>query len=613
MPKPLNLDINAPWKQRYRATTIAAAQLARQNPVRGLVIGTGSGQYQLYAWALPENRLRQLTGPSAGVYFGTLSPDGRYIYYMQDDNGNEIGHFVRIPWEGGPPENITPGRDKYSAFGLSFNRAGNMIGSVFSDAHGFHAVTIPVSYDGSINRPVVFHHTRKLMFGPVLSFNGEIGVLISTERTTYQHNILLAFDLKSRKLVGDLSETGASLMANSFSPVSGSLWLIGTSNGTGYSRPFIWDLHTGRRQDLEIPGLKGDISVSDWSDDGKDILLAGTYLAEQQLAVYNLDTGKLKRLNHPSGFYGWGTPFAPAVSFQGNEIIAGWQDATHPPQVIVLNREGRQIRTILPPGEVPEGHVLKSITFPARDGERIQGWLGIPEGIGPFPTILNVHGGPETQTVDYFLPNAQAWLDHGFAWLAINYRGSTGFGKEFREKIWGDVGRWEIEDMLAAREWLIHEGIAEPQGIIPHGWSYGGYLVLLALGKHPDMWAAGLAGTATTDWALEYEDLSPAMRGYSVALLGGTPQEKPETYSVASPISYIERIQAPVLIIQGRHDTRTPARPVEVFEKRMKELGKDIKVYWYNEGHAGGGITQEIEHQEFMMRFAYRALNYKFG
>jgi len=135
----------------------------------------------------------------------------------------------------------------------------------------------------------------------------------------------------------------------------------------------------------------------------------------------------------------------------------------------------------------------------------------------------------------------------------------------------------------------------------------------LALGKYPEMWAAGLAGTATTDWATEYEDLSPAMRGYSVALLGGTPQEIPEIYTAASPINYIDRIQAPVLIIQGRNDTRTPARPVEAFENRMKALGKEIVVHWYNEGHAGAGVSQEIEHQELMMHFAYQALKQKTG
>jgi dipeptidyl aminopeptidase/acylaminoacyl peptidase len=137
-----------------------------------------------------------------------------------------------------------------------------------------------------------------------------------------------------------------------------------------------------------------------------------------------------------------------------------------------------------------------------------------------------------------------------------------------------------------------------------------GLVTLLALGRYPDLWAGGLAGTATVDWAMEYEHLSAALRGYSVAIFGGTPEEKPEQYAAASPMTYMSRVKAPVLIIQGRNDTRTPARPVEVYEARMKALGKSIEVHWYDEGHLGAGVEQEIQHQEIMLRFAYKVLGH---
>ena len=109
---------------------------------------------------------------------------------------------------------------------------------------------------------------------------------------------------------------------------------------------------------------------------------------------------------------------------------------------------------------------------------------------------------------------------------------------------------------------------------------------------------------------MEYEDLSAAMKGYSVAVFGGTPQQKPEQYAAASPMTYIKDMKMPALIIQGRNDTRTPARPVEVYEARMKALGKSIEVHWYDEGHLGAGVEQDIQHQEIMLRFAYRVLGY---
>jgi dipeptidyl aminopeptidase/acylaminoacyl peptidase len=238
----------------------------------------------------------------------------------------------------------------------------------------------------------------------------------------------------------------------------------------------------------------------------------------------------------------------------------------------------------------------------------IQGWLGLPEGQGPFPTILHTHGGPESVMTERYLPESHAWMDHGFAFLTINYHGSTTFGRDFQEKIWGNVGYWEMEDLAAARNWLVSEGISQPDGILLTGWSYGGYNTLMGLSKWPDLWAGGMAGIAVSDWTMMYEDSADTLRGYQVALFGGTPQEKPEQYRISSPITYAENVKAPILIIQGRNDTRTPARPIEVYEQKLKELGKPIEVHWFEAGHLGAGIEQDIQHLEIMLRFAYRVL-----
>jgi dipeptidyl aminopeptidase/acylaminoacyl peptidase len=92
--------------------------------------------------------------------------------------------------------------------------------------------------------------------------------------------------------------------------------------------------------------------------------------------------------------------------------------------------------------------------------------------------------------------------------------------------------------------------------------------------------------------------------------LGGTPAEKLEQYAASSPITYAEQVSSPVLIIQGRNDTRTPARPVAMYEAKLKALGKPVEVHWFESGHMGSAanVAQAIEHQEMMMRFAYRVL-----
>ena len=609
--RPLHLEHDAPWKQRYRAAAIVTAQIARSRPSRGLVTSTQSGQYQLYAWHVPTGDLRQLTYHPEGVAFGAISSDGHDVYYLMDKGGNEIGHLVRVSWYGGEAEDLTPGMAPYSAFGMSSSRAGNLLGCVLSNDSGFHLIVFPVEAN-TIGPPKELHRSEKIMFGPSLSYSGDLAVVASTERSSFQHNGLVAIDTATGAVVRELWEDSCSLGAWGFSPLPGDSTLLATSTGSGYVRPFLWNPRSDGRSELDLPRIAGDLSPMDWSAEGKRILLAQLERSQQSLGVFDLAAGEYIRLEHRGGFYGVGPPFASGVNLIDGDILTVWQDSTHPSELVALDsRTGRKKRTVLPAGNVTVGRPWKSVTFESTDGETVQGWLALPEGIGPFPTILHTHGGPETQTVEYFIPYSQAWLDHGFAWLAINYRGSTGFGRAFREKIWGDLGRWEVEDMVAATRWLVEENIAKPGQILLHGWSYGGYLSLLALAKHPGLWAGALAGTATVDWAMEYEDLSPAMKGYSVALFGGTPDRMPERYASVSPMTYIENIEVPVLIIQGRHDTRTPARPVEVFEARMKAMGKSIEVHWYEEGHSGGGVEQEIEHQEIMLRFAHRVLGGK--
>ncbi len=605
----LRLDNNAPWKQRFRIPTIASAQVARSNPAKGLVASNTSGQYQLYAWNILSGALRQLTYSSGGTLFGTISPDGNYVYYLADEKGDEIGHFVRVLWEGGEAEDITPEMRPYSGFGLNFSRAGNLLGSIISDDSGFHAILFELANGGTVGLRREFYHSTKLIFGPSLSYAGELAVITSTERTRFQHYGLVAFEKSTGKIVSELWEKGSSLFATGFSPLPGDFRLLATSSSSGYSRPFFWDPVKDERVDLGLTSLSGDISPLEWSADAGRILLLQTHQATQRLITYEMASGKETRLNHRRGVYSYSWPFLGITSFSGSKILTLWQDSTHPPQLVALNSHtGRKIRTLIPLGSVPAGRSWRNVSFKSSDGETVQGWLGLPKGRGPFPTILYTHGGPETQTVEYFMPGCQAWLDHGFAWLAINYRGSTGFGSPFREKIWGDIGHWEVEDIVAARKWLIEKSVADAGQILLHGWSYGGYLTLLALGKYPDIWAGGMAGTATVDWAMEFEDLSDPMKGYSVAIFGGTPAEKPEQYAASSPMTYLERVKAPVLIIQGRRDTRTPPRPVEVYEDRMKALSKKIEVHWYEEGHAGGGTEEEIQHQEIMLRFAYKVL-----
>ncbi len=609
MPVNLQLDDNAPWKQRFRAPRVLWSQIAPANIERGLVINNASGKYQLYAWDVPSDALRQLTERPTGIAYGALSGDGRYIYYLDDKQGNEVGHFVRIPFENGKAQDLTPELPPYSSFTFTSSGSGSHFGFTAADAEGFHTYSLETTTSGGIGALRQLFHSRKISFGPTYSYGGDIAIVLTSERSAVQHYNLLAFDTSSGKQIAELWDgSGTSLLIQGFPPIPGDLRITGSSNRSGVKRPFIWNPVTGERIDLDLPDLIGEVFPLDWSWDARCILLCQFAQAVQQLYLYDLATQTLTKLHHPSGTFGFlgigGVYFGPA-----DEIFAQWQDATHPPQLIALNAQtGEKTRTVLAAGETPPGHSWRSVSFPSSDDQMIQGWLGLPDGEGPYPTILHTHGGPEAVMTEYYMPDSQAWIDHGFAFLTINYRGSTTFGREFQEKIWGNVGHWEMEDLAAAHRWLVKEGYSEPGAILLTGRSYGGYNTLMGLGKWPDLWAGGLAMAAISDYAMMYQDSNDMLKGYVAALFGGTPQEKPDQYRISSPITYAENVKAPVLIIQGYNDMRTPPRSIEMYEQKLKALDKSIEVHWFDAGHLGAGVEKDIQHLEVMLRFAYKVL-----
>ena len=259
--------------------------------------------------------------------FGALSGDGRYVYYLDDKQGNEIGHFVRLPFEGGASQDLTPDLPLYSSFAFSSSSSGSHFGFMAADADGFHIYSLEMKAHGEAGAPRRLFHSRKIAFGPTYSYAGEIAVATTTERAVMQHYNLLAFDTTSGEQIAELWDgPGTSLEAVGFSPRPGDLRMAGTTNRSGVKRPLIWNPRTGERIDLDFRDLTGEIFPLDWSPDGEYLLLCQFTQAVQQLYLYHLTTQTLTKLNHPGGTFGFfagvGTYFGPE-----GEIFAQWQDA----------------------------------------------------------------------------------------------------------------------------------------------------------------------------------------------------------------------------------------------------------------------------------------------
>ncbi len=600
---PLDTNQDATWKKRYRAASIAWSKLASNNPAHGLVCTNKDGIYQLYGWDVASGALTQLTSQPAGVVGGMISADGEYVYYHRDQQGNELGHYVRVPFDGGEPVDMTPDMSPYASFFIEQSHDGHVTGFVTAGAHGFEFFVIR---DG--DSPWRIAQFNQLSVGPTLSYGGEIAVVSTAEYSGTLDTCLVAIDTVNGQEIARLSDGNEVKHSfGSFSPLARDFRMLATTNRSGYDRPLIWNPKTGERHDLAIDEIPGEVTGWAWSLDASHILLGQIYQATYQVFSYDVEAQKATRLDHPSGVLGGYAGNGYYVS--ADEIYVTWQDSVHPSRVIALDATtGNQTRTILAAGEVPAGRKWKSVTFKSENGSDIQGWLVTPEGDGPFPTILETHGGPTSVMCEYYAPNSQTWVDHGFAYFTINYHGSTTFGKDFEKSIWGKLGHLEVDDMAGACRWLVENGIAQSDGILVTGWSYGGYLTLQSMGMRPELWAGGMAGIAIADWGLMYEDQAETLRGYQRALFGGTPTETPEATRSSSPITYADKVSAPVLVIQGSNDTRCPARQMHAYEDKMNALGKSIQIEWFDAGHGSRAQEQSIQHQELMLRFAYNVL-----
>jgi dipeptidyl aminopeptidase/acylaminoacyl peptidase len=602
------------WKERFRARSVNWTRPSPLDRRRAVAMSDRSGKPELYAWVVGSPELRQLTDRPDGTFLGKISGDGRYVLWVEDRAGDELGHWVRMPFEGGPVEDLTPDLPAYASFSLHARPGGSEVLFTAASEQGHQTWLIaPDAAPG--RRSVLVHQSSGLSSAAGLGADGSVAFVRTNERTGMPRFSLLAIDVADGRSIAELWDGPDSSIDEPLiiSPTTGDGRVVGASDRSGDLRPFVWDAGTGTREDLALPGVDGDVVAWDWSPDGAELLLCQTRDAVQALHVLDPGSGEVRRLDHPGGTYGfWGSLgvwFGP-----DDEIVAQWQDSTQPRQVIALDRRtGRRTRTLLAPQPVPPGRPWRSVSFEAEDGQRLQGWLATPEGAGPFPAVIETHGGPESVQTDAFLPRAQVWLDHGFAYLSVNYRGSTTFGRAFKEAIWGRVGEQEVRDVVAGRRFLVEQGVAEPGLVFLTGWSYGGYITLQALGVAPDLWAGGMAGVAVADWVSEYEDENEVLRAYDRALFGGSPEERPADYERASPITYAERVAAPVLIIQGRNDSRCPARQVELYEARLRALGKPVEVLWFEAGHLAGDTERAIEHAGAMLAFARRIVAERSG
>lgn len=574
----------APWRRRFDAPNVSFPGWARDRPEHAVYSSNATGKWELYAWDVAAGEHRRLTDRPEGTRGAVLDPGGERVWWFDDDRGNEFGRWAVQPFAGGPARPAAPGLpDAYPA-GLLVGAGLTVIGSSLADASTAHVVRPDAP-------PRQIYRHEQLAWAAALSHDETLVALVHSERGDSRHPAVRIVDLEGRT-VGEIDDGPAlGVEARAWSPLAGDQRLLISHERSGSERPAIWSLATGAVQDLPLD-LPGEV-WADWYPDARTLLIGHSHHARDELYRLDLASGRLSPLEVPRG-----TIAAARVRPDG-ELWYQRSDAATPPEV--AGRAGPLLR---PAGEqAPSGVPYSDIW-----AGQVHAFLAQPAGDGPRPTVFYVHGGPESQVPDAFSPSVQAWVDHGFAAVMVNYRGSTGYGREWRDALTGRPGLTELEDIAAVYDQLVEAGVTDPRRAVIHGRSWGGYLTLLGLGVQPDRWALGLAGVPVADYVAAYEDEMDPLKAYDRALFGGTPEEIPDVYRERSPITYVDRVRVPVLILAGEHDPRCPIRQIDNYLARLRELDKPHEVHRYEAGHSSLKTEEAIRQQELMLDFCARHL-----
>lgn len=590
------------WEQRFRAGRVEVPDWARDAPDRACVVATVDGRPQVHSWEAGSGRLVPATDRPSGTTEATIDPPGRWLWWFDDTDGDEYGVWRRQPFgspPGGPTESPVPLPAAYGA-GLHLARDGTGVIGRSDPAYGTTIHQLFLGPLAATSAPVLIYAGEHDAEAAALSDDGNLLAVGHAEHGDARHPALRVLAADTGAPVASLADgPGLGVWALEFAPVPGDTRLLLLHERTGVPRAAVWDVVTGARRELALD-VEGEVADAVWYPSGDAVLLAVDHHARTRLYRHDLRTGHSTVVGPTHG------SVDGATARPDGDVWFSWSSAAEPPTL----RTTRSDRALITPvGPRPRPSVgVRDVEVPGPGGT-IHALLRLPgTGQAPHPVVVDVHGGPADHRTDSFSPSLAAWVDHGFAVLSVNFRGSTGYGTRWRDGIEGQVGFAELADIAAVHEHLVAAGTLDAERSVLAGASWGGYLTLLGLGTQPERWSLGLADVPVADYRAAYEDETASLQAFDRALFGGTPDEVPEAYAAASPITYVDAVRAPVLVLAGLNDPRCPLRQVENYVTALRERGGTVELLQYGGGHGSHVDDERLRQMRAQLAFVRRHL-----
>ncbi|HSJ58793.1 MAG TPA: S9 family peptidase, partial [Anaerolineae bacterium] len=335
-----------------------------------------------------------------------------------------------------------------------------------------------------------------------------------------------------------------------------------------------------------LTGEDTDAGQVDWSPDGRSLAYVISHGPLTELAVLDLALRRTVTFQVAPGVHHRPRFVGP------RHLVFAFDNPAHPPDLWLLDLASAELRQLTHslPAELRDAPwvVPDLVTYPSLDGTPVPALLYTPAGSGdePPPAVVYVHGGPGWLTQVTWDPVVQHMVSRGWAVLAPNYRGSTGYGRAWQLANRFDLGGCDTRDVVAGADYLVRERLADPRRIALTGRSWGGYLTMTGLTFYPDRWAAGSAVVPFLNWFTAHANVRPDLQHWDLENFGH-PERDRDLYHERSPFFFLDRVTAPVQLICGAHDPRCPASESIQARDALVTAGKPCDLLLYeDEGHS---------------------------
>jgi dipeptidyl aminopeptidase/acylaminoacyl peptidase len=548
-----------------------------------------SGRMNLWTVSAEGGWPRQLTVSDQRQNAPVWSPDGKWIAYLTDTDGDELWDIFLVNAKTGESVNVTlsprteEGRPSWSP------DSKRIAYSVRPKDQAPYEIDVMELVSKKTTHITQNTPDDRLNSNPIWSRDGKF--LAWTQGYADQKNgdVMLA-DLSTGK-IENLTNHGKDQLfeADAWSP-DGKTILITSNAKNGHMNVALLDVTS--RKIRWLTDEKWEMRAVEFSPDGKRAVWTANVDGNYLVYATDLTTGDIEAL---SGIGGVNTMYdIPTAISPDLTRMLYMHDAANSPRAIWVydfaSKKSAPVTEALLSG-VPQRELVEPtlVHFPSKDGKfTLSAWVYMPDNIQPngkYPAIVYIHGGPADQSTPSFYPLLQYVVNLGYIVIAPNYRGSSGYGRDFQDANRMDAGGAELQDIVDAAEFIKKSHYVDPKNVVLMGRSYGGYLTLMGVTKFPEEWSAGVSIVPFANWFTAYQNEDATLQAEDHQFMGD-PVANKQLWTDRSPAFFVDRIKAPLIILAGGHDPRCPKTEAESIAQAIRKRGGKVQLKVYeDEGH----------------------------